>query len=128
MFQKLLNQGRNPYEVFKQRDVDIETQKNLKREQLKVKEAISDCAEKIVGDVEYARKQDMKDKLEKEYEKKQRDELGRHVTEERNKKYIQENTVSGTDIIDPTGKKFRIEPSQVTTIVDKAFGLGYNMR
>lgn len=106
-----------------------------------------------------------------EYEKAQRDQLGRHVIEEQNRQYLMGRTTKKVDIIDPTGRSLRVDPSQVralatlpaclggvvavvvavalregekhmillssldlvlclqvTTIVDRAFGLGYNPR
>jgi len=50
------------------------------------------------------------------------------VIERRNRDYLVEKTTAHTDLIDPTGKIFKIEASQVTTVQDASFGLGYNPR
>ena len=65
----------------------------------------------------------------KAYEKAFRDELGRHVIEERNRQYLVSRTTEGVELVDPTGRSVRpFEPSQVTTIKDNSFGLGFNPR
>jgi len=43
-------------------------------------------------------------------------------------RYMKEQTTKHVDIIDPTGRMFRVDPSQVTTVVDRSFGLGFNPR
>eukprot|EP00903_Cladosiphon_okamuranus_P020361 g18681.t1 len=73
-------------------------------------------------------KQEAKARSDKEQEQRMRDELGRHVVDARNREFLRSRTVDGTDILDPSGRSFRVEPSQVTTIKDAAFGLGYHPR
>jgi hypothetical protein len=43
----------------------------------------------------------------------QREQLGRHVIEEANRQYLIEHTTAKVDIIDPTGRALRLDPSQV---------------
>ena len=50
--------------------------------------------------------------------------LSRAVIEQKTADYIADKTISGLDIVDPTGSAFRVEPSQVTSIQTKKFGLG----
>jgi hypothetical protein len=53
--------------------------------------------------------------LSRQHEQKYRDELGRHVVEERNRQYLLAKTTEKVDIIDPTGRAVRMfEPSQVS--------------
>ena len=60
----------------------------------------------------------------REYEKKHRDEQGRHVIEHKNQGYLKEITAGGMEILDPTGRALRVDPSQITDIPDQSFGLG----
>ena len=53
-----------------------------------------------------------------------RESLGRHVVEERNKRYMESMTKTGEDFVDPTGRMFRIQGSSVTAIPDNSLGIG----
>ncbi|CAM9586927.1 unnamed protein product, partial [Sphacelaria rigidula] len=57
--------------------------------------------------------QDARERTEREHEQRFRKELGKHVTDARNREYLRARTVDGTDVLDPTGRTFRVEPSQV---------------
>ena len=51
------------------------------------------------------------------------------MIEERNRQYLVSRTTDGVELVDPTGRSVRpFEPSQVTTIKDNSFGLGFNPR
>lgn len=42
-----------------------------------------------------------------------RSRSNRHVNDARNREYLRAKTVDGTDVLDPSGRRFRVEPSQV---------------
>jgi hypothetical protein len=50
------------------------------------------------------------------------------VIDERNRKYLREVTSEGIEILDPTGRAHRIDPSKITDLPDASFGLGKSSR
>jgi hypothetical protein len=53
---------------------------------------------------------------------------GRHIVEAKNSDYIRSITIGAKEILDPTGRALRVDPSQVTEIPDRSFGLGHSSR
>ena len=53
---------------------------------------------------------------------------GRTYSEKMTTAYLKNTTRGGVDMVDPTGRSLRIDPSQVTVIKDKTFGLGFSNR
>lgn len=49
---------------------------------------------------------------------------GRAVTEARVDEYMRARTKGGVELLDPTGREFKLQPSQVTVVKDRGFGLG----
>jgi hypothetical protein len=96
--------------------------------ELKMKTAVDEnkaaLAERLIKEEEDRRREAAIERKLREYEKKHRDEQGRHVIEHRNQDYIKEITVGGMEILDPTGRASRVDPSQITDIPDQSFGLG----
>jgi hypothetical protein len=122
---ELLQQGKNPYVVFKQRQVEEDAHKAEARQRRLIREKEQVLAERLAAEEIDRRKRMEKEAEARAYETAYRRSLGRHVTEERNAAYLKSKTTTGTDIIDPTGKLHRVQPSQVTCIKDAAFGMGY---
>ena len=127
-FDSILKMGGNPYVEFKRRDVMKKAALDEAKEVERIKKQESELADKMVKDDVYNRKKEEHDKRQKEYEDAYRGEQGREIIEARNRAYLMEKTTNKTDLIDPTRRIFNIEPSQVTTIKDASFGLGYNPR
>jgi hypothetical protein len=50
------------------------------------------------------------------------------VIDERNRQYLREVTTDHIDILDPTGRAHRVDPSKITDIPDASFGLGKSSR
>ena len=119
-----LAKGLNPYVEFRRRDLDAEAAAR----ELKMKTAVDEnkaaLAERLIKEEEDRRREAAIERKVREYEKKHRDEQGRHVIEHRNQDYIKEITVGGKEILDPTGRASRVDPSQITDIPDQSFGLG----
>lgn len=42
--------------------------------------------------------------------------LRRNVTDARNREYLRSRTIDSTDVLDPSGRNFRVEPSQVLRV------------
>lgn len=57
-----------------------------------------------------------------------RDSQGRGIIEDKNSNYIVQRTNDHVEILDPTGRMGRVDPSQVTQIADYSFGLGKSSR
>jgi hypothetical protein len=127
-FDEILKMGGNPYVVFKKREMEKKGKQEEKREKEKVRLQQASLASKMVKEDDYNRKKEEHERMEKEYESSYRNEQGKEVIEKRNRDYLISKTTNKTDLIDPTGKIFKIEPSQVTTVQDASFGLGYNPR
>lgn len=127
-FDSLLKMGVNPYVEFKRRDVKKKAAYDEKREKARIASQEADLAEKIVKEDDYNRKKEDEERRHKAFAAAYRDEQGKEIIEARNRSYLMEKTTTGTDLIDPTRRMFKIEPSQVTTIKDASFGLGYNPR
>ncbi|CBJ27963.1 conserved unknown protein [Ectocarpus siliculosus] len=124
----LAAKGLNPYKVFKQRAVDARAVREEKRQETRILLRKEELADRLKKEEALRNKHDAKVRSDKDQEQRMRDELGRHVVDARNREYLRARTVDGTDILDPSGRSFRIEASQVTTIKDAAFGLGYHPR
>ncbi len=54
--------------------------------------------------------------------------MGRHVIDERNREYIKNVTIDNREMLDPSGRAARIDPSQITSFPDYSFGLGHSSR
>ncbi|CAM9167315.1 unnamed protein product, partial [Hapterophycus canaliculatus] len=125
---ELAAKGHNPYKVFKQRAVDARAVREEKKQEKRIWLRKEELAQRLKKEEALRIKQDAKARYDKDQEQRMRDELGRHVVDARNREYLRSRTVDGTDVLDPSGRSFRVEPSQVTTIKDAAFGLGYHPR
>ncbi len=97
--------------------------------QLKAREdAIAAAKLKLVQDMivedERVRKVETKERHHVEAMREYQASLSRSVKEAKVSDYISSRTKSGQDVLDPSGRTFTIQPSQVTTIKDHSFGLG----
>lgn len=122
IFNELVSQGKNPYEVFRRRTIQKRAQKKLKAQKSKIQQAEMDIAKRMIADDARLRAKEAIEKKHKDYVDKYQSELGRKSKEDRIQRYMIEKT--SKELVDPTGRVFRIEPSQVTTIKDHSFGLG----
>jgi len=126
--ESLLEQGLNPYVEFRKKELE----EDARRREAKLKSSVelnkSNLAQQMTKEQKFLDKQE-KAKLEtKKYEKHHRESLGRHVVEERNRSYIVSKTAAQTEVLDPSGKAARVDPSQIINIPDFSFGLGKSSR
>ena len=123
-FEGLISEGKNPYEVFRRRQVQKRAEKKLRLQQEKIKRAEMDIARKMISDDTRVRAKEAVERHHKQYVDKYQSELGRKAKEDRVRQYMISKTSNHAELVDPTGRVFRIEPSQVTDIKDNSFGLG----
>ena len=124
----MLAKGLNPYVEFRKKELDAEAKAREKKMKDAVEENKAALTERLAREEGDRRLEALARLREKEYEKKHRDEQGRHVIEERNQQYITSVTTGGREVLDPTGRASRVDPSQVTDIPDHSFGLGKSQR
>lgn len=124
----LLAKGINPYEKFRRRELDHEGNMREKHMKEAVEQNKVHLAERLIKEEDITRNEEAALRKAKAYEKKHRDEQGRHVIEERNNNYITSITTGNKEVLDPTGRVLRVDPSQITDIPDHSFGLGKSSR
>lgn len=124
----LLAKGKNPYTEFRRREFKDDAVKEERRMRESVRMNKATLGESMIKEEGGRFKEEAIEAKHKAYEKKHRDEQGRHVIEERNAQYITSVMSSGHEVLDPTGRAPRIDPSQVTDIKDHTFGLGKTER
>jgi len=124
----MIAKGLNPYVEFRRRQFAGEGRAREQRMLDTVEGNKSALSETLIKEEEVARKEEIQTRRDRLYEKKYRDELGRHVVEERTRSYINDITAEHVDILDPTGRAPRVDPSKITDIPDFSFGLGKSAR
>ncbi|OQS07554.1 hypothetical protein THRCLA_00440 [Thraustotheca clavata] len=121
-FADLLAAGKNPYQVFRQREIAARASAKVAAQERKIKEAEMKIAQNMIAEAARIQNQGEVEKKHLEYVEKYQKTLGRKAVEEKTREYMVSRT--GTELVDPTGRTFRIDPSQVTTMKDYSFGLG----
>ena len=124
----MLAQGLNPYVEFRKKELDEEAASRERKLKAAVEKNKADLASQMAKEQKFLDKQEKSKREAQKYEKQHRESLGPHVIEERNRKYIVERTAAHTEVLDPSGKAARIDPSQITDIADFSFGLGKSSR
>jgi hypothetical protein len=124
----MLSQGLNPYVEFRKKELEEEAANREKKLNAAVEKNKADLAAQMAKEQKFLDKQEKVKREAQKYEKQHRESLGPHVIEERNRKYIVERTAAHTEVLDPSGKAARIDPSQITDIPDFSFGLGKSSR
>lgn len=126
--ESMLAKGLNPYVEFRRREIDEEDQKKVESIKASVERNKAALAERLIREEEITRKIEVAENREKAYEKRHREELGNHIIEARNRDYLKSVTTSGVEMLDPTGRAARVDPSKITEIADYSFGLGKSAR
>ncbi|CAK4787573.1 unnamed protein product [Aphanomyces euteiches] len=121
-FQDLLAAGNNPYEVFRAQEIAARAAKKVAAQRKKIKKTEMAIAANMVQEALRNQKRDEAEQRHAAYVQKYQKELGRKVVEGRTRDYMLSRT--GMELVDPTGRTFRIDPSQVTVLKDHTFGLG----
>ncbi len=124
----LLAQGRNPYEELRRQEIEEEATREEARLRAAVERNKADLAAKLTKERALSDKQEAARRQAEKHAQELRDSLGRHEVEERNRAYIVARTTAHTELLDPSGKLSRVDPSQVTDIPDFTFGLAKSVR
>lgn len=126
--ESLLAKGLNPYVEFRKQEFAEEAAARERKLKAAVEKNKSDLASRMERE-EYERsKQDAAKRAAYEYEKRHRDSQGRFVGEEKNREHIVALTSNHAEVLDPTGRVPRVDPSQITDVVDHSFGTGKTAR
>ncbi|CAK0881752.1 unnamed protein product [Prorocentrum cordatum] len=119
----LLNSGLNPYEVWRKEELDAvkekQKQKAMAQKALRNEKLVEQLLEEDVRDKRKVQEAQQKRKEAEEFAR----EVGVVAREKKVAAYIQKMTGS-VEVLDPTGKAMRIDPSKVTVQKTGAFGLG----
>lgn len=113
---RLLKNRKNPYVVFRKRKlarIEKIRRRNLEERIVKRKASLLQMFNRYAA---YARQKDEAEARQKAYATKYRASLGRQERESAVKRYLVRSTADSVDIIDPTGRAFRLFPSQVSKI------------
>lgn len=121
---ELLADGQNPYEVFRRKDVEKQKQRKIAAIAARTEQSRLGLTQSVLLDDEVELKVQAKEREKKRYEKEYLASLSRTVQDAKTADYIAGRTVDGSDVLDPTGRTFTVQPSQVTAIKDHGFGLG----
>ncbi|KAF4718842.1 Electron transfer flavoprotein alpha-subunit [Perkinsus olseni] len=121
---ELLEQGLNPYEVFRSRQLEETKAKNQRR----AVELRQMRDEALKGKMQYEAKMKAAEVADRAQRKALEAEFQRNVSgvadKERYGKFIAKHSIGGVSVLDPTGTAIRIDGSKVTVCRDMSFGLG----
>lgn len=126
--EELLSQGLNPYVEFRKEEFQKADENKKKKMKAAVEKNKKELAERLDREQKFIEKQEKAKLHALEYEKAHRASQGRHVVEEKNRNFILSRTNGTMEILDPTGRAARVDPSQITTIADHSLGLGQSSR
>jgi len=126
--ESLLSRGINPYVEFRRREFGAEAKHREKTLKNAVVQNKVNLANRLITEEIEGFKDDAADAKARFYEKQHRDAQGRSVTENKITSYVKSTMSGGHEVLDPTGRAPRVDPSQVTTIKDRSFGLGKSSR
>ncbi|KAF4664145.1 Electron transfer flavoprotein alpha-subunit [Perkinsus olseni] len=121
---ELLEQGLNPYEVFRSRQLEETKAKNQRR----AVELRQMRDEALKRKMQYEAKMKAAEVADRAQRKALEAEFQRNVSgvadKERYGKFIAKHSIGGVSVLDPTGTAIRIDGSKVTVCRDMSFGLG----
>jgi hypothetical protein len=126
--ESMLSKGLNPYAEFRRKELNAEATKLETKMKQDVEQNKKDLERRMEKEEATRQKEDAKKLIEHEHEKRFRDSQGRWVIEEKNRKYLTSITIGAKEVLDPTGRAARVDPSQITEIPDSSFGLGKSNR
>lgn len=110
------------------KELEAEAQAKEARLRASVERKKEELAARLAREEEEREARDKEKREREKLAKEHRESLGRHVVEERNRDYIVKRTSAHTEVLDPSGKLARVDPSQVTDIPDFTLGLGKSAR
>lgn len=121
-------QGQNPHEVFRARERDTAVSAAWREHAASVASAKAALTQQVIAEEEAQRKLDTLAAHAAVAEDEYRKALSRPVREAKTTALVMSKTTEHTDVLDPSGRKFRVEPSTATLIKPAGFGLGTTWR
>lgn len=126
--ESLIEQGKNPYVEFRRKEFEDEARARERRLRKAVEENKADLAASLMQEDELRQREQNEKHRQEVYEQQHRAEQGRSLIEKRQEEYIKEITTNHADLLDPSGRSARVDPSQVTLLPDRSLGLGQSTR
>lgn len=122
--QQLVDDGQNPYEVWRREEIVADKE----RQKLRLAALNELRSEKLMDqlmseDLTFKRDKEIQTQKRIQAEDFQR-EMGNYAKEKKIAAYIRKMTIGNVDVLDPTGTALRIDPSKITVQKTHAFGLG----
>jgi len=120
----LLEEGLNPYEVW--RKEDMEADKEKQKQVMKAQQTLRSekLMEQMINEDATAKKKLKEEKTQRVAAEEFQRQMGNYAKEKRIASYIRKVTIGHVDVLDPAGTALRIDPSKVTVQKTHAFGLG----
>ncbi|KAK9868731.1 hypothetical protein WJX84_009166 [Apatococcus fuscideae] len=122
--QALRAQGKNPYEIFRKRNMDEGVLQNKTKQKTAIEWQKSAIRKRLRGEkrsrLSRLDQQQMHELAIHRYQQ----EMGRAAAEQRCNRPMQQHTTEHLPLVDPTGR-LPLVPSKAVTAVDKGFGLGH---
>ena len=118
---ELLEQGLNPYEVWRVRFVNKKYKRRMQQLANELKEKRVEILKRENAFELYVTKKKAAERTAKQYAIKYRESLGRKERQETMKTYLKNHTKRKVDIVDPTGREFKIFPSLVSNTTRTSF-------
>ena len=119
----MLEAGVNPYQVFRQRDIDGRVAKRQQALERKIKRAEREIMERLIREDEMYNRELAARRVEEEYQRKFQDEMGVAAKERKLRRWMMRHNRTGKELLDPTGR-IPVNPSEVSVVKPPGFGLG----
>ncbi|CAD7957811.1 unnamed protein product [Amoebophrya sp. A25] len=121
---ELMEQGLNPYEVFRREQVEADLDRN-KVEGAALKQMRNEkLLKSLIREDQEQQAKEAEDRRLQEFEIAYQREQAGQSKDVKMADYIKKVTLNHVDILDPTGAAMRIDPSKVTAVKTGGFGLG----
>eukprot|EP00928_Gymnodinium_smaydae_P071667 TRINITY_DN5519_c0_g1_i4.p1 TRINITY_DN5519_c0_g1~~TRINITY_DN5519_c0_g1_i4.p1 ORF type:complete len:825 (+),score=208.90 TRINITY_DN5519_c0_g1_i4:58-2475(+) len=120
----LLEQGLNPYEVFRREDIEADKQRQVRETEERNALRSEKLLEQLMEDDKRYKRKIKQEKQKRMHDEEFQRQMGNYARERRVVAYIKEMTIGNVEVLDPTGAALRIDPSKVTVQRTHAFGLG----
>lgn len=122
---ELLNEGKNPYEVWRRAEIEADKEKQQQLTKLQNELRSEALLEQLAMEDRLYRQKLKQEHAHREHADELQRQMGNYTKEKKIAAYIRKMTIGNVDVLDPTGKALRIDPSKVTVQKTMAFGLGW---
>ena len=122
-FEELLEAGLNPYQVFRQRDLDARAERKARLLRDRIRDSSDVILGRMVTEEEVYARERVAAAQEREYQLTFQREMGHATKEAKARAWMVRHNRTGQELLDPTGHN-PVYPSEVTKVKDASFGLG----